>query len=57
MSAELIVFFVLALVAIASALGLIISRNAVYSALYLILNFATNAVNIASEVWLLTAAV
>ncbi len=44
MNAELIVFFVLALVAVASALGMLISRNAVYSALYLILNFATVAV-------------
>lgn len=44
MSAELIVFFVLALVAVASALGMLVSLNAVYSALYLILNFATVAV-------------
>lgn len=44
MSAEIIVFFVLALVAVASALGMLVSRNAVYSALYLILNFATVAV-------------
>lgn len=44
MNAELIVFFVLALVVVASALGMLVSRNAVYSALYLILNFATVAV-------------
>jgi NADH-quinone oxidoreductase subunit J len=41
---QLILFFVLALVAIASALGMLISRNAVYSALFLVLNFATVAV-------------
>lgn len=39
-----ILFFVLAIVAIASALGMVLSRNAVHSALYLILNFATVAV-------------
>lgn len=44
MSGELLVFLVLALIAVASALGMLLSRNAVYSALYLILNFAAIAV-------------
>ncbi len=39
-----IVFFILAAVAVGTALGTIISRNAVYSALFLVLNFATIAV-------------
>lgn len=39
-----IVFFILAAIAIATALGTILSRNAVYSALFLVLNFATIAV-------------
>ena len=38
---NLIVFFGLALVAVASALGLLLSKNAVYAALNLILNFVT----------------
>ena len=38
------VFILLALVAIVTALGMLISRNAVYSALFLVLNFATVAV-------------
>jgi len=41
---QLLLFIILALVAIASALGMIISRNAIYSALFLVLNFATVAV-------------
>jgi NADH-quinone oxidoreductase subunit J len=44
MSVELILFFVLALIAAASALGMLLSRNAVYSALFLILNFGTIAI-------------
>ena len=44
MTSELIVFLVLSLVAIASALGMLFSRNAVYSALFLVLNFTTVAV-------------
>ena len=44
MTLQLILFLVLALVAIASALGMLISRNAIYSALFLVLNFATVAV-------------
>jgi NADH-quinone oxidoreductase subunit J len=44
MDASLIVFIILAIVAIGSALGMLLNRNAVYSALFLILNFATVAV-------------
>jgi NADH-quinone oxidoreductase subunit J len=44
MTIDLILFIVLALVAIATALGMLLSRNAVYSALFLVLNFATVAV-------------
>jgi len=44
MTLDLALFLVLALVAIATALGLLMSRNAVYSALFLVLNFVTVAV-------------
>jgi len=44
MSANLVLFVGLALVAIASALGMLLSRQPVYSALFLILNFCTVAV-------------
>ncbi len=44
MTIQLVLFIILALVAVASALGMLFSRNAVYAALYLILNFATVAV-------------
>jgi NADH-quinone oxidoreductase subunit J len=44
MTLQLFLFIVLALVAIISALGMLASRNAVYSALFLVLNFATVAV-------------
>lgn len=44
MSGELILFIILALTAIASAAGMLISRNAVYAALYLVLNFGTVAI-------------
>jgi len=44
MTSELIVFLVLSLVAVSSALGMISGRNAVYSALFLVLNFVTVAV-------------
>ncbi len=44
MTLNLILFFTLAIVAVASALGMLLSKNAVYSALFLILNFATVAV-------------
>ena len=44
MSLELILFLILALVSIATALGMLFSRNAVYSALFLVLNFVTVAI-------------
>jgi NADH-quinone oxidoreductase subunit J len=44
MTLQMLLFLVLALVAIASALGMLISRNSIYSALFLVLNFATVAV-------------
>lgn len=44
MNLDLILFLVLALVSIATAMGMLISRNAVYSALFLVLNFITVAV-------------
>ena len=44
MTPELIVFFILALIAVASALGMLFSKNAVYAAIFLVLNFATVAV-------------
>src|SRR4030066_466152 len=44
MTLPLLLFLVLALVAITSALGMLINRNAIYSALFLVVNFATVAV-------------
>lgn len=44
MSVDWIVFIGLAIVAVLSAIGMLLSRNAIYSALYLILNFSTVAV-------------
>jgi NADH-quinone oxidoreductase subunit J len=44
MTPELITFVVLALVAVASALGMLFSKNAIYAALYLIMNFFTVAI-------------
>lgn len=44
MTPDMILFFVLALVSVAAALGMLLSRSAVYSALFLILNFLTIAV-------------
>jgi len=44
MSVDLILFFGLALVAIVAAIGMLSSQNAVYSALFLVINFATVAV-------------
>jgi NADH-quinone oxidoreductase subunit J len=40
---DLVVFLGLAVVTVASALGMLFSRSAVYSALFLVLNFATVA--------------
>jgi NADH-quinone oxidoreductase subunit J len=44
MTLDLILFLILALVAISTAFGMLLSRNAVYSALFLVLNFVTVAV-------------
>jgi NADH-quinone oxidoreductase subunit J len=44
MSIDLILFLILALVSVGTALGMLLSRNAVYSALFLVLNFGTVAV-------------
>ena len=44
MTLDLILFLLLSLIAVASAFGMLLSRNAVYSALYLVLNFVTVAV-------------
>ncbi len=44
MVVNLILFVVLAVVAIATALGMLLSRHAVYSALFLVLNFGTVAI-------------
>jgi NADH-quinone oxidoreductase subunit J len=44
MTLQLLLFLILALVAIASALGMLISRNAIYSALFLVMNFMTIAI-------------
>ncbi len=44
MTVDLILFLILALVAVATAAGMLFSRNAVYSALFLVLNFASIAV-------------
>jgi len=44
MNLTLILFIVLTAVAVASAAGLLISRNTIYAALFLVLNFATVAV-------------
>jgi len=44
MTLDLIFFLILSLIAIATALGMLLSRNAIYSALFLVLNFAAVAV-------------
>ena len=44
MDSMLIFFIILALATIASALGLLVSRSAVYAALYLVLNFTCVAI-------------
>lgn len=40
----LVVFFVLAFIAVGTAVSMLVTRNSVYSALFLVLNFATVAV-------------
>ncbi len=44
MTPDLILFIILAIVAVVSALGMLLSKSAIYSALNLILNFCTVAV-------------
>lgn len=44
MTPDLLLFLILALVAVAAAAGMLLSQNAVYSALFLIVNFGTIAV-------------
>jgi NADH:ubiquinone oxidoreductase subunit 6 (subunit J) len=44
MTLNLIFFLILSLIAIATAIGMLMSRNAIYSALFLVLNFTTVAV-------------
>ena len=44
MSSDLILFLILAVVAIVTAIGMLLNRNSVYSALFLVLNFITVAV-------------
>jgi NADH-quinone oxidoreductase subunit J len=44
MSVDLLLFIVLALVAISAAIGMLLSRNTVYAALFLVLNFLAVAV-------------
>jgi NADH-quinone oxidoreductase subunit J len=44
MNLTLILFYILAVTALATAAGLLLSRNSVYAALFLVLNFATVAV-------------
>lgn len=43
MTVDLILFFILALISVISAVSMLLSRNAVYSALFLIINFGTIA--------------
>jgi NADH-quinone oxidoreductase subunit J len=44
MNLDLIFFLILSLISVSTALGMLFSRNAVYSALFLVLNFVTVAV-------------
>ena len=44
MDATFILFIILAITAVATALGLLVSRSAVYAALFLVLNFACVAI-------------
>jgi NADH-quinone oxidoreductase subunit J len=44
MSLDLIFFLLLSLISISTALGMLLSRNAIHSALFLVLNFVTVAV-------------
>ena len=44
MTIDTLVFFLLALTAVAAAVGMLMSKSAIYSALFLILNFVTVAI-------------
>lgn len=44
MTSDFLLFLVLALIAVVSALSMLLSRNVIYSALFLVINFATIAV-------------
>ena len=44
MTPELIAFIVLSIIAVASALGMLFSKNAIYAVIYLIMNFVTVAI-------------
>ena len=44
MNPEMIVFIILAFIAILTALGMLFSKNAIYAAIFLVLNFATVAI-------------
>ncbi len=44
MTLELVLFLILALIALTTAFGMLLSRNAIYCALFLVLNFVTVAV-------------
>jgi NADH-quinone oxidoreductase subunit J len=44
MNLDLLFFLILSLISVSTALGMLLSRNAVYSALFLVLNFITVAV-------------
>jgi NADH-quinone oxidoreductase subunit J len=44
MTLELVFFLILSVIAVATAVGMLLSRNAIYSALFLVLNFITVAV-------------
>jgi NADH-quinone oxidoreductase subunit J len=44
MTVDLVLFLILALVAIATALGMLLSRSSIYAALFLVLNFGAVAI-------------
>jgi NADH-quinone oxidoreductase subunit J len=44
MTQDLILFIILAVIAVATAVSMLISRNSIYSAMFLVLNFVTVAV-------------
>ena len=43
---ELVIFLVLAVIAVAAALGMLASSNAIYSALFLVVNFGVVATSV-----------